>query len=238
MNMVRCFLTGVILVFFHTLSWCQQKVPVPAAATGKDSTIHLQAGKQSQKIDNPYQVDSATRRKHNPRKATLYSTFCPGLGQIYNRKYWKVPIVYAAIGIPAYLYFDNKNWVHKCQYALAVILSPNPSQDSLNKVDPALRPFVNAKDDNSIRTARNSYRQNEDYSVLFFLLFWGLNIVDATVDAHLMDFDVSNQLSLHLQPGPSSPGNATAMSASMSNMTGISLLIDIHKPKFKPIPLP
>ena len=56
--------------------------------------------------------------------------------------------------------------------------------------------------ENALRTYRNEYRKDEDYSVLFFLLFWGLNVVDATVDAHLMYFDVSDQLSMHLQHLP------------------------------------
>jgi Family of unknown function (DUF5683) len=86
-------------------------------------------------------------------------------------------------------------------------------------------------DENSLRTVRNEYRKDEDYSVLFFLLFWGLNVVDATVDAHLMYFDVSDQLSMHLQqpsPGFIAPGNGA---------TGVSLVFDFHKARSRPLPL-
>jgi hypothetical protein len=66
---------------------------------------------------------------------------------------------------------------------------------------------------------RNSFRQNVDYSVVFFILFWGLNVVDATVDAHLKSFDVNDNLSLDIKPGFSP----------MANTTGISLVLNIGK---------
>lgn len=92
-------------------------------------------------------------------------------------------------------------------------------------IDPKLQIFVINQDDNSLRTYRNEFRKNEDYSVLFFMLFWGLNIVDATVDAHLSSFDISPSLTMRLdQPsggvtiaGPGGPG------------MGLSLVFDWHK---------
>ena len=86
-------------------------------------------------------------------------------------------------------------------------------------------PFVTFGDDNSLRTYRNEFRKDQDYSVLFFLLFWGLNVVDATVDAHLMSFDVSDNLSMNLQQ-PS--GNVMLPGA-----TGISLVFNLHKARYK-----
>src|SRR6185312_5008851 len=158
----------------------------------------------------PYRVDSFSRRLHDPRKATIRSAIIPGWGQIYNRKYWKLPLVYAAVGIPAYFYFDNRTWYRNCQHAITVLanyqasLPPGtpggPVPDSVVRmVNIKLQPLVASGDDNDLRTYRNEYRKDEDYSVLFFLLFWGLNVVDATVDAHLMYFDVSNNLSMQLQ---------------------------------------
>jgi hypothetical protein len=183
---------------------------------------------------SPYAPDSLAKR-HDPRKATLYSAVCPGLGQIYNHKYWKVPIVWAAVGIPAYTYFYNKSWYLKCQFALAIIDNYQAAgfttvPDSIvKKVNPQLQQFVSAMDDNDVRNYRNEFRQNEDYSILFFLLFWGLQIVDATVDAHLKYFDISDQLTMQLKtPSPNMlPGNAT----------GVSLVFDWHKPRHKLIQL-
>jgi hypothetical protein len=191
-------------------------------------------GKNKRHGHNPniYKVDSVTKAVHDPHKATLFSTFFPGLGQIYNRKYWKVPIVWAAVGIPVYTYFYNKHWYQQCQFGISMIDTysalglPVPA-DSVLLVDPKLQGFVSAGDDASLRTYRNEFRKDQDYSVLFFLLFWGLNIVDATVDAHLMSFDVSNQLTLHLQP----PASPATLPGPMGAGMGLSLVVDFHKPK-------
>lgn len=176
--------------------------------------------------------DSIDKRLHdNPKKATLYSAILPGAGQVYNKKYWKVPIVYTAIGIPAYAFFFNKGWYVKCQYALVVCIdlanNGSVSTDSLKKVAPELQPFVYSNDQNGIITNRDSFRKNEDYSVLFFLLFYALNIVDATVDAHLKDFNVNSDLSFQIKP-MIMPGPTPS--------AGITLAFNFHKPRFRESP--
>jgi hypothetical protein len=156
------------------------------------------------------------RMKRNYHRATLYSAILPGAGQVYNKKYWKVPLVYAALGISAYAFFYNKSWYNKCQHALDVTIDGG----NINTVDPELQPFVNANDQNGIITYRDSFRKNQDYSVLFFLLFYGLNIVDATVDAHLKDFNVNSDLSFKIKPMLIPGANPVA---------GITLAFDVHK---------
>jgi hypothetical protein len=99
----------------------------------------------------------------------------------------------------------------------------------LTKVNSQLRPFVTNLDDNGLRNYRNEFRQNEDYSILFFLLFWGLQIVDATVDAHLKYFDISDQLTMHLQ----TPSENMLPARS----TGVSLAFDWHKSRHRLIQL-
>src|SRR5882672_7038705 len=177
MTILKYFLTIGGILFFQLSSWSQKKDTIPSFIKGKEAvginitdtarlhktdSVRRRSGKDS--TDSPYKVDSLTRKRHNPRKATLYSTFMPGLGQIYNRKYWKLPLVYAAVGIPAYFYFDNKRWYQKCQYALAAILDTPITAAKLAKVDPQLRSFVTNGQDNALRSARNEYRKNQDYS--------------------------------------------------------------------------
>ena len=168
-------------------------------------------------------IPSTQKIKSDPHKATLYSALLPGLGQVYNKKYWKLPLVYAALGIPAYTYFYNKEWYKKTAYALAVLVNGSylTSPDSLSKVDPKLLPFISAGANNSLINYRNEFRKDQDYSALFFLLFWGLNVIDATVDSHLRQFDVSRDLGLEIQP-VIIPG---------SNALGLSFVFDIHKPR-------
>lgn len=175
----------------------------------------------------PVARDSTGKKKHIPRRATIYSAILPGAGQVYNGKFWKVPLVYAAIGVPAYFYFNNKSWYKKSQYALAVAVN-NSQGDSLARVDPLLRTFAQNGDVNSLITIRDEVRKNQDYSVLFFLLFYGLNIVDATVDAHLRDFNVNSDLSFKIKP---------LIIAGPNLVAGVSLVFDIHKGKTRPFNL-
>jgi hypothetical protein len=255
MNPVRylLFFAGILLIS----SGCraQQNDTIPSFIKGKPA-IGTRVTDTLPPNDNirrnghktsPYAVDSFGRRLHDPRKATIRSAIFPGLGQIYNRKYWKLPLVWAAVGIPAYTYVYNRTWYQRCQFAISVLDNYEASigaggigvpppvtgiPDSvLNRVNAVLRPLVSGNQDNALRTYRNEFRKDEDYSVLFFLLFWGLNVVDATVDAHLMYFDVSNNLSMRLQsPSPDflAPGSRPA---------GLSLVFDLHKPRFKPYSL-
>jgi hypothetical protein len=161
------------------------------------------------------------RMKRNYHRATLYSVILPGAGQVYNKKYWKVPIIYAALGISAYAFFYNKSWYNKSQYALTVTVNNSPP-DSVALVDPQLMPFVTTGNQNGLITLRDNFRKNQDYAVLFFMLFYALNIVDATVDAHLKDFNVNSDLSFKIKPmfipGPNPTG-------------GITLAFDFHKPR-------
>lgn len=146
------------------------------------------------------QVDTVTKKKHSPRKAAIRSAIIPGWGQVYNKKIWKVPIVYAAIGIPIGTFIYNKNWYTKTRDAARMIAS-NDTANYKGRVDPQLWVFFST--DNAIGSLlnyRNEFRRNMDYSILITLLFWGLNVVDATVDAHLKDFDVSDDLSLRIKP--------------------------------------
>lgn len=157
--------------------------------------------------------DSALKKPvltFDPRKATIRSAIIPGWGQIYNKKYWKLPLVWGALGTTAGVYFYNVKYYRLLKNAYIYRIN---GQDDL--VDPE---FKNLSTE-SIRSYRNSFRQNVDYSVLFFLLFWGLNVVDATVDAHLKAFDVSDDLSLQIKPGYSPLGKTS----------GISLVLNIGK---------
>ncbi|MHA4845316.1 DUF5683 domain-containing protein [Flavitalea antarctica] len=149
-------------------------------------------------------------RKHSPRKAAIRSAILPGLGQIYNRKYWKLPIVYAAVGIPAYLIYYNKQWYDRARHALAVASDPPVTPAELETVHPELRALTASESVSSLRNYRDEFRQNMDYSILITILAWGLNVIDATVDAHLKDFDVSDEISMRVKPvimsGTRSPG--------------------------------
>jgi hypothetical protein len=151
-------------------------------------------------------LDTTMRKKHDPRIATFRSAVLPGWGQAYNRKYWKIPIIYGALGTTTGIFFFNIKTYKLLRQAVIYRLDADTSNDSL--IDPQ---FASLSTE-SIRGYRNEYRQNVDYSVLFFLLFWGLNVVDATVDGHLKAFDVSSDISMKIQPSLNFPGNGAGIS--------------------------
>jgi hypothetical protein len=134
-------------------------------------------------------------KKYNPKIATFRSAVLPGWGQAYNKKYWKIPIIYGALGTTAGIFLYNLKTYKQLKTAIILRSDTDVGNDSL--VDKKFRLLSTE----SIRTYRNSFRQNVDYSVLVFLVFWGLNVVDATVDAHLKSFDVSDKISLRIRPG-------------------------------------
>ncbi|HSC52700.1 MAG TPA: DUF5683 domain-containing protein [Phnomibacter sp.] len=142
--------------------------------------------------DSAYIADSL--RKKEIRKATKRSAIIPGWGQITNKQGWKVPLVYAGIGIPGYLFFYNKEQYQMCKEAYILRTDDDPTND--NDIPEELIPLST----NSIKFYRDEFRKNMDYSVLFFLVAWGLNVVDATVFANLRDFDVSDNISMRITP--------------------------------------
>ena len=135
---------------------------------------------------------------HNPKIATRRSALIPGWGQAYNRQYWKIPIAYGIIAIPVAMYIYNNDYYKKMKFAYDARykeLFLNDNSD-VPKIDPEL---VNLPI-NSLLNYRNVYRRDRDYSVLFFLIAWGFQVADATVFAHLKQFDVSNNLSMQVRP--------------------------------------
>lgn len=161
--------------------------------------------------------DSATLA-HSPRKAALRSAILPGWGQIYNKKYWKLPIIYGIMGTCTGIFIFNLNSFYDTRFAYRVKynMRVNRTDSALfSKIKRELQPLS----ENSLVFYRNQYRRDIDYSALVFIILWGLNVVDASVDAHLKSFDVGPDLSLHFKPGYSE----------LAQTNGISLVLKIGK---------
>lgn len=159
-----------------------------------DSATLVNNGKKNS-LDSLTVNDSTklkAKKKHDPNKATIRSAIIPGWGQAYNHEYWKIPIVYGALAVPGSLFIYNNNWYQRTKDAYNILLNNGDTA----KIYPRLKgiPAEN------LQVYRNSFRKDRDYSALFFLLVWGLNVVDATVFAQLKDFDVSDDLSMKLRP--------------------------------------
>jgi hypothetical protein len=178
-------LAGLTAGFY---SIAQQKDSSNIRVTGVDSVVAKKTP-----------LDSAGKKKHDPRKATIRSAIIPGWGQAYNRKYWKIPLVYGALGVTGYIFNFNRVQYNKVKFAYFALINKDSTKYPLVE-DPVLKKFVYEGNSYALQSYRNQYRKDIDYSVLFFLFFWALNVVDATVDGHLKDFDISNDLSLKIKP--------------------------------------
>ena len=132
-------------------------------------------------------------QSHSPQKAVIYSIICPGLGQIYNKKYWKLPFIYGAGG--TLLYFVGLNHLKYTKFRDAYNLEYSDPEASKYALIDGLSPS-----DYNLERARDSYRRWRDQCVFGFCAIYLLNVIDAMVDAHFFNFDVSDDLSLSVEP--------------------------------------
>ncbi|MCT4636944.1 MAG: DUF5683 domain-containing protein [Bacteroidales bacterium] len=133
-------------------------------------------------------INGVKSPNHSPAKATLYSALLPGLGQFYNKQYWKIPIIYGGMASLIYgITFNNT------EYKSAL--------DAYNAVKAGeYGEFNGATKEADLKHYVQSYRRNRDLMVLLIGVAYALNIIDATVDAHLFDYDIGDDLSLRFDP--------------------------------------
>ena len=170
---------------------------VPVSKYVEDDIIYIS---DTTELSNYFQVDSfGMEFAHSPAKAAIMSAVLPGLGQIYNKKYWKLPIVYAAVGVSAWIFIKWQNEFSRYRRAYIDINDQDPYTNfhktlgfPLNYTDEQMRqPITKRKE--MLRTWR-------DYSIVAVVAVYAFNIIDANVDAHLMDFSLDDNISLNIQP--------------------------------------
>jgi hypothetical protein len=128
---------------------------------------------------------------HSPRKATILSAILPGAGQAYNKKYWKMPIIYAGMFGLGYLVKTNNEEYNNYKDAYKLRLDGDPATTD---------EYVGVYSDQDLVTLKDYYRRNRDLSALGIGVIYILNILDAAVDAHLYHFNVSDDLTLDITP--------------------------------------
>ena len=133
--------------------------------------------------------------EHSPRRAALYSAALPGLGQIYNKKYWKVPIIYGGFGIMGYLIVRNNDLYQVFKRA------SNAEENNQRDQNPLAGLQIQQYEQrNWLERQVDNSRRDRDYTIILTAALYGLNIMDAIVDAHLIEFDVNPDLSFNLEP--------------------------------------
>lgn len=144
---------------------------------------------QNAKVNNDtIVVDSS--KLHSPKIATIMSTCLPGLGQVYNKKYWKVPIIYAGFAAAGYgIVYYGENYK---KYHNAYIYRIDGDSTTIDK-------FPSILTENLI-VYKDFYRRNRDLCYIVGVLWYVINILDASVDAHLFYFNINEDLSLNVKP--------------------------------------
>jgi hypothetical protein len=126
---------------------------------------------------------------NRPKKATLYALI-PGGGQIYNKSYWKVPVIYVGYGVLVYSYMFYSNEYNLVREAY---------KQTINGETVTNPDYANVPED-MLYNLRESYRKNRDLSAIGIAGWYALGIIDAAVEAHLKEFDVGDNLSLKVKP--------------------------------------
>lgn len=148
---------------------------------------------KAQDIPNEVVPDSLYREPMNilaPSRAAFYSAVLPGLGQAYNKKYWKIPIVYAALGTGIYFYLDNDKTYDRYRNAYKSRLAGHTDDEFYGQ---GVTPRVSNE---GLVRAQNTLRRNKELSLLITFGLYALNIIDANVDAHLLQYNLDENLAL------------------------------------------
>ena len=152
------------------------------------ASLFAQKDSTNVKIKNKLKTSQGIYNPLSPSKAAFYSAIFPGMGQIYNRKYWKAPIVWGALAIPTY-YYQLNNSEYK-RYRRAYKLRKNGLQDEFTLDDGSTPVSLE-----TIETAQKQLRENRDMSLLTGVILYVLQIVEASVNAHLIQFNTDDNLS-------------------------------------------
>lgn len=161
------------------------------------------------RVEQIHTTDSALRKKHSPKIAVALSAVIPGAGQIYNKKAWKIPIIYAGLAASTYyvVHFAKETNIYKYEYRYRM----------QGKTD-LLNPQLATKDDETILSLKSLNQRRMEVSIAATAVVYALNLIDALVDAHLFYFDISDNLSMQWVPSilPNSCGQYNSYGVTLS----------------------
>jgi len=176
------------LIVFLLITACS----IQSAAQSTDTAI-VNANKKTEKKVDTYQ-DTALSKKinwqPNPKKAGLYAALLPGMGQIYNRQYWKLPLVYGGLAMAGYMVaYNSKEYNTYRKAYIGRINNPNPTDE-----------FVTVYNQEQLKFIQDEKNRSLNMSVLFASVGYLVQILDAITAAHLRNFDISRDISMQMRP--------------------------------------
>lgn len=191
----HCFFVLFLFLSQNTLTYAQQDSSIQEIDTIGDSKFLRESRATRRRYKKEARRErflSTLPKNHNPKTATLLALI-PGVGQIYNRRYWKLPIVYGGLG--AFGYFTAVNYADYACFRKAYLhtVDDNSSTNDVCAKAPGA-------DSLSLKIYRDNAQESAELFVIGLTLFYGLTIIDAFVDAHLMRFDISDDLSMRIEP--------------------------------------
>lgn len=175
---------GLIGAFLISISFCfSQEIRKDTIPSGNlaDTVV---------RDNRPVETIESYAKRYDPRKALFYSAVVPGMGQAYNKKYWKMPLVYGGFGFLIYVdAFYQSEYLRYREDLFAIINDPNSggvSPDGLTE--------------DQLRTLVNQARRERDFFIIITGFWYLLQMVDAHIDAHLKEFDVNPKLQVKIEP--------------------------------------
>lgn len=235
-NINRLFARFFVFVLFFAIGQSKLSAQVDSLQQpAKDTVVAWDSTGKPVAVFDSTTFAAPKKKLHDPHKSTIRSLILPGWGQAYNREYWKIPIVWGALAIPGTTFFKNNSWYKdaKSVYNTVYILTQQGARDAsvvsgklngdadykeywdkLYAINPAT---ASTSFLSTVQSNRNFYRRNRDYSVLWLLILWGVNVADATVFGHLKNFDIGPDLSMQVNP----------TYIQQSKTAGISLLFNL-----------
>lgn len=182
------------ILFLHS-GFSQEK----EEKTSKEAPQTKETDSISQEFDKKGVTFEEVSKRENvnplaPSKAAFYSAILPGLGQIYNKRYWKAPIVWGAIGTGIYVYSYNNNEYNRARNAYKRRLA-GFTDDEFSREDGT--PIIS---DEALQEAQESTQRDRDLALVITIALYALNIIDANVDAHLKQYNVDDNLAIDFKP--------------------------------------
>ncbi len=180
-------------------------------ATAADSATQNSTEKAPELARKTTRTDTVKARaipwQPNPKKAGLYAALIPGLGQIYNRQYWKIPIVYTGLTVAGYFIVKNSTDYTTLRKAYVGRISARINHTT------ATDDFVGIYDETQLKQLQDDQNRIMNMTILFSSLAYAMQVLDAVTSAHLRNFDISRDISLHVRPTltPYGPGIGLAM---------------------------
>lgn len=202
-------LTGSLLIVVATGEVVAQELPADTLilenTLSTDTTTVIQEIEPTAGTDPGTEVQKPEEEVHSPRKAALYSAMLPGLGQAYNKKYWKIPLVYGGFATIGYFIGWNNSNYKTSKNAYSDLTDNDPNTTSYMKLK--YIEYYNLENPSEVENLKRGlvrrqdyFRRNRDLLVILTAAFYGLNIIDASVDAHFFNWDISDDLTMNLKP--------------------------------------